>query len=170
MRWRARQQILTQRLLVLVWVGVVDRARHVARRELLRPFLHQNFERIGERRRVLVILLLLDEQLSEVQLLPDKLCCILDRRSDQSPPHFKSGLSFRAASHLELRVAQQDGVERSQDLGTMVLRPSGSGCWNGRFSGSTRSTSRRMWRLREARSPRGPILLPLKKWIVEAAV
>ena len=39
-----------------------------------------------------------------------------------------------------------------------------------RFSGSARSTSRRMCRLREARSPRGPMLLPVKKWMVDAAV
>jgi putative ABC transport system substrate-binding protein len=39
----------------------------------------------------------------------------------------------------------------------------GSGCLNERFSGSERSTSKRTVRLREARSPRGPMLLPVKR-------
>ena len=51
------------------------------------------------------VLLLRDEQFLEVELLPGELGCILDRRADQSPPHFKSGLAFRVARRLELRVA-----------------------------------------------------------------
>jgi hypothetical protein len=49
--------------------------------------------------------------------------CILDQRAGQSPPHLESGLAFRVALCLELGVCQQDGVERGQDLGAVVLGP-----------------------------------------------
>ena len=49
---RAREQIVAQHLLVFVRALVVDHPGHIARRELPRPFLHQDFEHVGERRRL----------------------------------------------------------------------------------------------------------------------
>ena len=57
-------------------------------------------------------------------LTPSRFSCVLDRRTDQSPPYFKSGLALRVARRLELRVAEQDGVKRRQDLSAMILSPS----------------------------------------------
>src|SRR5262249_18596404 len=112
-----------------------------------------------------------DEQFLEVKLLPGELGCILDRRADQSPPHFKSGLALCVARRLELGIPKKDGVEPARiSARRFSVHPIGSGCLNARFSGSARSTSRRTVRLRDARSPRGPILLPENKWMDEAAV
>ena len=56
--------------------------------------------------------------------VPGELGGILDRRADEPPPHLEPGLAFRIARLLELWVAEQDGEERGQDFGAIVLRPS----------------------------------------------
>src|SRR5215813_4134508 len=62
--------------------------------------------------------------LSRCRFSRRELGCILDRRADQSPPHFKSGLALCVARRLELGIPKKDGVERGQDLGAAFLRPS----------------------------------------------
>src|SRR5712691_13134168 len=51
----------------------------------------------------------------------------------------------------------------------LSVQPIGSWCLNFRFSGSGLSTIKRTDSDRDARSPRGEILFPLKTWIALAA-
>jgi hypothetical protein len=48
--------------------------------------------------------------------------CMLDRGSNEVPPFLEP--CFRWPPAFQLRVAQQNGVECSQDLAAMILRPS----------------------------------------------
>src|SRR2546430_16204140 len=49
---------------------------------------------------------------------------MLDGGTDQPPPHFKTGLCWGIVRILEPGIAEQDGIERSENFGAIVVRPS----------------------------------------------
>src|SRR5262249_55055649 len=85
---------------------------------------YQGIERVAEGCRLLVILLLSDEQFLEIKLLPGEPRRILDRRADQPPPCFVPSLTRRIERRLKLGVAKEDDVERAQDVAALAVRPS----------------------------------------------
>ena len=97
--------------------------------ETLRPLPLQDVEGVGERQPFLVLLLfLLDEQVTEVDLFVlglgfVQLGGVLDGRTDQPPPRLEARLAGRGERGFQLWVAQQDGVQRLQDLGPVVIGP-----------------------------------------------
>src|SRR5436305_13147242 len=49
---------------------------------------------------------------------------MLDAGTDQTPPHFKTGLCWGIVRMLEPGIAEQEGIERSQNFGAVLVRPS----------------------------------------------
>ena len=96
---------------------------------------------------------------------------MLDRGADQTPPYFEPRLHRRIPLLLQRRIAEQDRVERAQDFDPVRVGPGNRILvLEVAVLGVGPSTASRTVRLREARSPLGPMLLPVKRWIAPAAV
>jgi hypothetical protein len=88
--------------------------QHVRRRELLAGEERiERLERVGARRRFLVCRFDAREEALEREGFAGRSGGVLDRRSDERPPGLEPRFRFAAAIWVELRIAEQDRVERA---------------------------------------------------------